>query len=120
MNTDEYFTHIEKEVDKCFKIAGEARAKGLDPEMKVEVPIATSLAEKSVGLISTIYPQLGKNVVERILELENEFGPLTMSVSLKIAEEVAREKYCKFSSLLEAIDAGIRVGFAYTTLGVVS
>src|SRR3990172_8282795 len=120
MNTQEYFTHIEKETEKYFKIAGEARAKGFDHEMKVEVPVATTLAEKSVGLISTLYPQLGKNVVERILELEKEYGPLTMSVSLKIAEEVAKEKYCKFENLLQAIDAGIRVGFAYTTLGVVS
>jgi len=121
MNTKEYFTHIEKEVDKCFKIAGEARAKGLDPESKIEIPIATSLAEKSVGLVSTIYPQLNdKKVINRIIELEKEFGPLSVSVAFKIAEELAREKHCKFSSLLEAIDAGIRVGFAYITLGVVS
>jgi DNA polymerase II large subunit len=121
MDTKEYFAHIGKEVDKCFKIAGEARAKGLDPESKVETPIATSLAEKSVGLVSTIYPQLNdRKIIDRILELEKEFGSLSVSVAFKIAEELAREKYCKFSSLLEAIDAGIRVGFAYITLGVVS
>ena len=37
-----------------------------------------------------------------------------------IADEVAHQKFCKFENTLEAIDAGIRVGFAYTTLGVVS
>ncbi|MEK6859922.1 MAG: DNA polymerase II large subunit [Nanoarchaeota archaeon] len=42
------------------------------------------------------------------------------SVSFKIAEEIAQQKYCKFENQLEAMDAGIRVGFAYTTLGVVS
>src|SRR3990172_7464688 len=121
MNTNEYFKHIEKEVDRYFKVAGEARAKGFDPELKVEIPIATTLAEKSVGLVSTLYPQLNdKKIVDRILELEKEYGPLTISVSFKIAEEIAREKYCKFESLLQAIEAGIRVGFAYTTLGVVS
>ncbi len=121
MNTKEYFSSIEREVAKCFKIAGEARAKGLDPELKVEIPIATTLAEKCVGLISTIYPQVNdKKIVERILELEKEYGQLSISVSFRIAEEIARERYCKFSSLLEAIDAGVRIGFAYTTLGIVS
>ncbi len=121
MNTQEYFKMIEEETAKYFKIAAEARAKGLDPVPNIEIPIATTLAEKAVGLISTIYPQLNdKRLIDRILELENEYGPLTPAVSFKIAEEIAHEKYCKFESLLQAIDAGIRVGFSYTTLGVVS
>ncbi len=37
-----------------------------------------------------------------------------------IAKEIALEKFCKFEDKLQAMDAGIRVGFAYTTLGVVS
>ncbi len=121
MNTEEYFNFIEKDVDKSFAVAREARHKGIDPVAEIEIPIATTLAEKAVGLISTMYPQLGdKKIVNRILELEKEYGPLTVSVAFGIAEEIAREKYCKFSSLLEAIDAGIRVGFSYMTLGVVS
>ena len=121
MNSQEYFEHIGGEVAKQFVIAGQARAKGVDPVNSVEIPIATSLAEKSIGLISTIYPQLNdRKIINRIVELEKEYGPLTISVSFKIAEEIAKEKYCKFESLLQAIDAGIRVGFAYTTLGVVS
>lgn len=121
MNSNQYFEHIEKEVDKSFTIARAARHKGLDPVADIEVPIATTLAEKAVGLISTMYPQLNNpNTVNRILELEKEFGPLTMSVALGIAEDISREKYCKFESLLQAIDAGIRVGFSYMTLGVVS
>jgi DNA polymerase II large subunit len=45
---------------------------------------------------------------------------LDTTVAFTIAEEIAKEKYCKFKDLLEAMDAGIRVGFAYITLGVVS
>ena len=56
----------------------------------------------------------------RILELEKEHGKLNPAVCLQIAEEVAKQKFCKFTSLLEAIDAGSRIGFAYITLGVVS
>lgn len=121
MNIQEYFSHIDVKSKEAYAVAEQARSKGLDPVSRVEIPVATSLAEKCVGLISVLYPQLlGSGIVERILELEKEYGALEMAVSLKIAEEIAHEKFCKFESLLQAIEAGIRVGFAYTTLGVVS
>ncbi len=121
METQKYFSDLEKDVKKIYSWANEARAKNLDPVNKVEIPLARSLAEKVVGLISTIYPQMeGTNIAPRIIELEKEYGKLSMAVSFKIAEEVAKQKFCKFASLLEAIDAGIRIGFSYTTLGVVS
>jgi DNA polymerase II large subunit len=121
MNTQQYFINLDRSVKKVYDFASEARAKNLDPVNKVEIPLARSLAEKVVGLISTIYPQMeNSGIAERILELEKEFGKLNMGVSFKIAEEVAKQKFCKFSSLLESIDAGIRIGFSYTTLGVVS
>ncbi|MBI3622901.1 DNA polymerase II large subunit [Candidatus Pacearchaeota archaeon] len=121
MNTQEYFKHLEKEVKKVYEIAEEARAKGLDPIDKVEIPLAMSMAEKVVGLISTIYPQMqDSDISKRILELEKDYGKLDPAVSVQIAEEIAKQKFCQFASLLEAIDAGTRVGFAYATLGVVS
>ncbi len=121
MNINQYFAHISDEVKKSYEVAEIARAKGLDPISKVETPIAISLAEKAVGLISVIYPQLqDPKIINRILELEKKYGQLTMSVCLGIAEDIAREKYCKFESLMKAIDAGIRVAFSYFTLGVVS
>lgn len=121
MKINEHFKAIGKEVDKYYKVAEVARAKGMDPVAKVEVPLAISLAEKAIGLISVLYPQLNDTkIVKRILDLEKEYGQLSICVAFKIADEIAREKYCKFGSLLEAIEAGIRVGFAYITLGVVS
>ena len=121
MNIDNYFEEINQKVQEQFLIAGKAREKGLDNVNRVEIPIATSLAEKAIGLISTIYPQINdKRIVERIIELEKEFGQLDSCVPFRIAEEIAKEKFCKFESLLQAIDAGIRVGFSYITLGVVS
>jgi DNA polymerase II large subunit len=121
MNIDDYFSELNDRVRVCYSVAEEARKKGLDPMNKVEIPLAANLAEKALGLISTIYPQLNdKKIVNRILELEKQYGPLDMAVAFRIAEEIAKEKFCKFESLLQAIDAGIRVGFAYITLGVVS
>src|SRR3989344_1618356 len=120
MNTEQYFNAIKKGVADQYELAGRAKVAGIDPVSSVETPIATTLAEKSVGLISVVYPQMGTNIVERINELEKEYGALDIGVAFKIAEEVAKEKFCKFESLLQAIEAGIRIGFAYITLGVVS
>src|SRR3989344_640963 len=121
MNIENYFKMIREEVDKQYGLAREAKKAGVDPVSDVETPIATSLAEKAIGLISSVYPQLNdKRIVDRILELEKEHGQLDTAVPFKIAEEIAKEKFCKFESLLQAMEAGIRVGFSYITLGVVS
>ncbi len=121
MNINDYFSQLEDQVKVCYSVAEEARAKQLDPLNKVEIPLARSLAEKVVGLISVIYPQINdERIVKRILDLEKEYGQLDPAVSFKIAEEIAKEKFCKFESLLQSMEAGIRVGFAYNTLGVVS
>ena len=121
METEIYFKNLERDIQKSYEIANIARSKGLDPVSKVEVPLAHNLAEKVVGLVSTLYPQVqNKEIVNRILELEIQYGSLDVAVCLKIAEEVANEKFCKFESKLQAIEAGIRIGFAYATLGVVS
>ena len=121
METQKYFENLRKEVDKVYEMAGEARAKGFDPVDEVEIPLAMSMAEKVVGLISTIYPQMkGSGISKRILELEKEYGKLDSTIMFKIAEEVARQKFCSFDNLIESMDAGIRVGFAYVTLAVVS
>ncbi len=116
-----YFKEIEDKVHVCYAIAEGARKRGLDPQSKVEIPLATSLAGRVVGLISVLYPQINDpKIVKRILDLEKEFGQMDPTVSFKIAEEIAKQKFCKFENQLQAIDAGIRLAFAYVTLGVVS
>ncbi len=121
MKTETYFENLKKEVDKVYVVANEARRKGFDPVDEVEIPLAMNMAEKVVGIISTVYPQmLNSGISKRIVELEKQFGKLDATVSFKIAEEVAKQKFCKFENTLEAMDAGIRVGFGYQTIGVVS
>ena len=41
-------------------------------------------------------------------------------MSFIIAEEVANQKFCKFKDKKEAMEIGIRTGFAYHTLGTVA
>ncbi len=117
----EYFGSVQGHIAKAHAIAVQARKKGLDPSEKVEIALAANMAERVVGLISVIAPQIvDSGVVERIKELEAQYGPLDWRVALKIAEEVAFQKFCKFSSKEEGIDIGVRTGFAYSTVGVVS
>ena len=121
MNIENYFKELEDKVHVAYSVAEEARRKGLDPKSSVEVPLATSLAGRVAGLVSTIYPQLNNpQLINRIIELENEYGSLDPAICLKIAEEIAKERFCKFESLLDGIDAGLRVAFGYLTLGVVA
>ena len=116
-----YFDTISEGVQRSYEFAEAARKKGLDPEKKVAIPIAKNMAERVVGLISVAAPQvIGSNIPERIIELEKKYGLLDWRVGLKIAEEVAQEKFCKFRDKREALEVGIRVGFAYLTLGIVS
>jgi len=116
-----YFKSINDEVKRSYDLANIARKKGFDPDDKVSIPLANNMAERVVGLISVLSPQIEKTKVpERIIELEKEYGQLDWRVGFKIAEEVAKEKFCKFEDKKEAMEVGIRVGFAYLTLGIVS
>ncbi|MBN1544244.1 DNA polymerase II large subunit [Candidatus Woesearchaeota archaeon] len=116
-----YFDELQRKCNEAHAIATAARKKGYDPEDSVEVQLASNMAERVVGLISVLAPQIiGSGVVERIIELEKQHGVLDWRVALQIALEVAQEKFCKFKDKKEAIEAGVRVGFAYGTVGVVS
>lgn len=118
---EKYFERLYSEVTDCYKIAEKARKKGFEPEQEVDVKLAKNMAERVEGLISAAAPQLlGSGMTDRIMELEKEYSPLDWRVALVIAEEVAREKFCSFNDKQEAIEVGIRVGFAYHTSGIVA
>lgn len=116
-----YFSELQEQVSNAYKIASTARSKGYDPDKNVEIKLAANMAERVVGLISVLAPQItNSKVAERIVELEKQYGALDWRVALKIAEEIAQQKFCTFKDQKEAIEIGIRTGFAYATVGVVS
>ncbi len=116
-----YFDSLKKSSAEEVAIAKKCRAKGFDPDDDIEIKLAENMAERVEGLISVLAPQIvSSGIVERIIELEKKYGALDWRVALKIAEEVAQQKFCKFDDTLTAIDIGIRTGFAYVTVGVVS
>jgi DNA polymerase II large subunit len=119
--TQKYFDDLNQKSLKQYNLALEARKKGYDPQDFVEVKLAENLAERVIGLISAIAPQLSDSkAISRILELEKKYSPLDWRVALQIALEIGKEEFCKFKDSKEAMEVGIRTGFAYVTLGVVS
>ncbi len=122
-HTQEYFEELNSRMIKCYKIASEARSKGLDPDDKVEIVLAKNMAERVVGLISTVAPEIGNKsaeIIKRIDELESEYGTQNWRVAMKLAEEIAKGNFCKFKDEKEAIEIGLRMGLAYITVGVVA
>ncbi len=116
-----YFEKINSEINLAYSRANSARKKGYDPEDVVDVKLARDLVERVEGLIGTVAPQLmNSGMIPRLRELEKEFSPQDWRVALKIAHEVAEEKFCKFKDKVQAMEIGIRVGFAYHTVGIVS
>ena len=108
-NINKYFDYMKSEIKKAYKVAEDARKKGLDPEEFVEIPMVENMAERVEGLISVIAPQIrNSGVSKRIKALEDEYGSLNWRVALTIGLEVAQEKYCKFNDQKEAIEIGIR------------
>src|SRR3989344_2613993 len=74
-DVEDYFSKLADKVKKEYKISNVARSKGIDPVNKVEIPLAMTMAEKSVGLITTAYPELPvEKITKRMLELETKDG----------------------------------------------
>jgi DNA polymerase II large subunit len=116
-----YFLEIEDKMLHAYNIATEAKNQGYDPELIVDIKLAKNMAERVEGLISAVAPNLvGSGMTKRIIELEKIYSPLDWRVALIIGEEVAKEKFCKFENINQAMEIGIRVGFAYHTAGIVA
>ena len=117
----EYFSTLRSKTLEIHAIANKARKVGIDPQTKCDIPIAASVAERVEAIMGSISPNLiGSGIVERIGELEKQYGFGDWRVALILADELSSEKVCKFEDKITAINIGIRTGFAYITQGVVS
>src|SRR3989338_4550836 len=118
---ENYSKNMLKQIEQAYTSANAARARGHDPEDIVNIPLAKNMAERVEGLVAVASPNIyNVGIPKRIKELEDIYGKLDWRVALTIALETAEEKFCKFSTQKEAIEAGIRIGLAYLTLGVVA
>ena len=120
-NLDNYFEELKIKTNEIYTISNNVRKLGFDLKPYVEIPLASDIGSRVEGLISTIYPNiLNSGIRERILELENIYPKLDLRIALIIAKEVSEQKFCKFKNIIEAAEIGVRIGFSYLTLGVIS
>jgi len=107
-----YFENIKKNVNVLYKIAGDARKKGIDPVLEIECPQAHDMA----GRVENLVGPLG--VAKRIRELKK--ANLNQDqIAFKICDEILEGKLGNFSKE-EKIDRAIRSALAIKTEGVVS
>jgi len=113
----DYFDRLEAETNELYKIANEARSKGLDVETKTEVPLAKDLAERVEGLVGP------EGVANRIKELEKDKS--REEVAFEIAAEIASGKFELTGEKADydeeqRCDQGLRTALAILTEGVVA
>jgi DNA polymerase II large subunit len=110
-NMQKYFDTLQNQIDECYKIAGQARKKGFDPNFNVEIPQAFDLAERVEELVGP------KDIAPKIRKITKKLGNREI-VSLEIARYIANEKSYNFTSTEKALDQAIRTGLAILTEGV--
>ncbi len=107
----DYLEGLDAQAQRCYDVASEARARGLDPELYVEIPRAEDLPSR----VERLLKEYGLDgVAERIRELSKDHD--REETSLMIAKEVALRPA---RSLEESIERAVRAGLALLTEGVV-
>jgi len=99
------------ELHRAIAIAKEARSRGLDPTLDVEIPIASDLADRVEALLGI------KGVAARIRELEQQMS--REEVALRIGDDFVARKFGE-KDTLEILDHAIRTAMALLTEGVVA
>jgi DNA polymerase II large subunit len=107
----EYFEGLDREASRCYEMANRARARGLDPELTVEIPPAEDLPSRVERLLKD-YGLEG--IAERIRELSAEHD--REETSLLLARELATRPA---RNVEEAIERAVRTGLAILTEGIV-
>ncbi|MCK5397342.1 MAG: DNA polymerase II large subunit, partial [Thermoplasmata archaeon] len=103
-----YFQQLQDEANRCYDVAREARAKGLDPELDVEIPQADDLASRVEMLLEL------EGIAETIRETSKKHANREV-MSIVVAKKVANEYP---GSKAEALDKAVRVGLAVLTEGI--
>jgi DNA polymerase II large subunit len=99
------------ELQRAIVIAKEARSRGLDPTLDVEIPIASDLADRVEALLGI------RGVAARIRELEQQMS--REEVALRIGDDFVARKFGE-KDTLEVLDHAIRTAMALLTEGVVA
>ncbi|MCX6651085.1 MAG: DNA polymerase II large subunit [Methanomassiliicoccales archaeon] len=109
-----YFSELFRENERCYAVATEARSRGLDPSLKVEIPPAEDLADRVEKQLSDWHVD---GVAERIREISRRIESRE-EVSLLIAKELVLEAIGDQEGRELAIERAVRVGLSVLTEGI--
>jgi len=108
---EQYGNSLMDGLTRAIALAKEARLRGLDPSMAVEIPIASDLADRVEVLVGI------KGVAARIRELESQMS--REEAALKIGDDFVAKMFGEKNND-EILDHSIRTAMALLTEGVVS
>jgi len=109
---EEYFRAIEREVDRAYTAAEEARREGIDPEVVPEIPRAQDMAARVEKLLA----HLGIDGISseiRALAAEMPREEVAVTIARRLAADDTRRP-----SVTARVDAAVRVGLAILTEGI--
>ena len=107
----EYFSKLSSKTEELYKIAEEARKKGKDPTMEVEVPRAEDLASRVEELLKDYNVKGLAEDIRRLTAIHHN----REIVALKVAEEYAAKPA---DSREATLDRAVRIGLAIITEGI--
>ena len=96
----EYLKRLHADADAIYEVAEEARSKGHDPRMSVEIPKAKDLADRTQKLLDFLHP---RQTAEQIRELTIEYDGNRERVAIEIAKIVCAESYL-FGEIVDCSD----------------
>ncbi len=106
-----YFDLLLGDAKRCIAVAKQARRKGLDPDLDVEIPLAEDLAAR-------VEAQVGPpGVAERIRAVTKELGNREL-VSLRVASDVVADLKKQGEARAKCLDNAVRTGLSILTEGV--
>src|SRR5205823_12389143 len=105
-----YFADLLSQVDSTYAVARAARARGVDPELDVEIPLTDDLASRVERLLENYEVE---GVARRIRELAKDHD--REELAILVAKEMAQRPA---ASKEKAVERAVRVGLAILTEGI--
>lgn len=105
-----YFDALKSEALRCYEVAGEARKKGFDPSLEVEIPMAEDLASRVEQQLKE-YGFEGIGDIIRDISRDRNREEASILVAKKVAKEFKGTRD-------DALDYAVRAGLAVLTEGI--
>lgn len=110
MIMENYFSILKSELQKAYAISSEARTRGYDPELEVEVKIASDVAARVEGIVGP------KDIAKTIRSMVSG-GMAREDVAFEIAKKIASGEVIK-ASKEQLVEQAVRTGLGILTEGV--